>query len=243
MAGITGFHAIEESLRASGANGELYISGKGSRIERLIKAAKAAGVPVRRVGIKTLDEMAGGREHRGCIYIAAGLESKTHTDLRSAVSRITSHVALVVVLDQVTDPHNLGAILRSADLFHVDLLVLPGRRAAGVNPTVVKTSAGASNYVPIATSPNITRAVRELKNVDFWIYGADADGEPAHQTDLTGRVALVMGSEGRGLSRLVRETCDSIISIPTRGNIDSLNVSVAAGICMYEIRRQQSFTR
>jgi len=239
---VTGFHAIEESLRVSDARGELFVSGKSTRIEGLIRIAKAAGVPVRRISVRVLDEMVKGREHRGAVYIPADLGKKTQTDIRAAISRIDSPTAFVVVLDQITDPHNLGAILRSADLFSVDLLVLPGRRSAGINPTVVKTSAGASNYVSITTSPNITRAVNELKKAGFWIYGADADGTPAHQTDLTGRVALVMGSEGRGLSRLVRDTCDSIVSIPIHGNIDSLNVSVAAGICMYEVRRQQNFT-
>ena len=238
---VTGFHAIEESLRAAGVNGELYVAGKGTRIEGLIGAAKSAGVTVRRVGIKFLDGLAKGVEHRGVVFVTADSGQIMYADIRSAISCIDSSAALVVILDQITDPHNLGAILRSADLFDVDLVVLPARRSAGVNSTVLKTSAGASNYVTMTTSPNIARAVQELKKAGFWIYGADAGGAPAHLSDLTGRVALVMGSEGRGLSRLVRELCDAIISIPTHGNIDSLNVSVAAGICMYEVRRQQGF--
>lgn len=194
-----------------------------------------------RTSEKFLDGLAKGSEHRGIIYITPGSGQIVQTELKSAISGIDSSDALVIILDQITDPHNLGAILRSADLFGVDLVILPARRSALVNPTVVKTSAGASNYVSITTSPNITRAVQELKKAGFWIYGADAGGTPAHLYDLTGRVALVMGSEGRGLSRLVRESCDAIISIPIHGNIDSLNVSVAAGICMYEVRRQQGF--
>lgn len=217
---VTGFHAIEESLRAPGVKGELYISGKGTRIEGLIGAAKTAGVTVHRVGPKFLDGLVKGREHRGVVFVSADSGQIAHTDVRSAISRIDSSAALVVILDQITDPHNLGAILRSADLFCVDLVVLPARRSAGVNPTVLKTSSGASNYVPMTTSPNIARAVQELKKAGFWIYGADAGGTPAHLSDLTGRVALVMGNEGRGLSRLVRELCDSIITIPIHGNID-----------------------
>jgi len=241
MAVITGYHAIEESVRSSGGRGRLYVAGKGPRIEQLIAAAKAAGVPVHRVGEASLDEMAPGRDHRGAVYENSGSAQAPPRDLKMAISAITSPAALVVALDQITDPHNLGAILRSANLFEADLVVLPARRSAQVTPTVLKTSAGASNYVPQLTVPNMTRALQELKAAGFWIYGADAGGAPAFELDLTGRVCLVMGSEGRGMSRLVREQCDEIISIPVRGNIDSLNVSVAAGICMDEVRRQQGF--
>ncbi len=122
------------------------------------------------------------------------------------------------------------------------MVVLPARRSAHNTATVTKTSAGASNYVLQVTTPNITRSLQELKKAGFWIYGADAEGTPAHRLDLTGKVCLVLGSEGGGLGRLVREQCDELVSIPIGGNIDSLNVSVAAGICMYEVRRQQGFT-
>lgn len=240
MSVITGFHAIEESLR-SNESGKLFIAGKGERIEKLVGVAKSTGIPVHRVGSQELDRLAKGQDHRGAVYLIEGPGKNIQPDLKSAISEISSETALVVVLDGVTDPHNLGAILRSADLFEVDFVILPANRSARLNPTVAKTSAGASNYVPVVSIPNLTRALDELKRAGFWIYGADAGGKPAYEIDLTGKVALVMGSEGRGLGRLVRERCDEILSIPVRGNIDSLNVSVAAGVCIYEVRRQQDF--
>jgi 23S rRNA (guanosine2251-2'-O)-methyltransferase len=239
MERVTGFHAIEESLRAD-RGGKLYVSGKGARIDKLVRLAKSSGLPVVRVGSKKLDELAPGLEHRGAVFFAAEKAAvTTYQDLKSCVSRLKTKTALAVALDGITDPHNLGAVLRSADLFEVDFVIIPAKRSAQLNPTVVKTSAGASNYVPVVRTQNVTRALQELKRSNFWIYGADASGTPAYRLDLSGRIALVMGSEGSGLSRLVREECDELIGIPTGGNIDSLNVSVAAGVCMYEVRRQQ----
>ena len=241
---ITGYHAIEESLRSAGANGELFISegsGRVQRIQRILDAARAAGVVVRFAERKELDRLSGDLDHRGAVYVSPDDTALLFQDLSPAIASIKADSALVVVLDRVTDPHNLGAILRSADLFSVDLVVIPSRRSAHVGATVVKTSAGASNYVHLAAAPNLSRVLRDLKNAGFWIYGTAMEGEPIYQLDLSGRVALVLGSEGRGLSRLVGETCDRLVTIPTRGHIDSLNVSVAAGICMYEIRRQQDF--
>ena len=148
---------------------------------------------------------------------------------------------LVVVLDGITDPHNYGAIIRSCDQFGVSLIVNPNSRSAKDSETVARTSAGASAWMPIATVPNLVRAVGLLKEAGFWVYGADMGGEPAHKKDLTGRVALVMGSEGEGIARLLREACDGIVSIPSKGQIDSLNVSVAAGVLLYEINRQRNF--
>ena len=241
MSVVTGFHAIEESLKIADKPGTLYISVKGTRIERLIDAAKSAGVAVHRVSAQSLNELAEGKEHRGAAFITVDAQTARHQDIGDAISRISSATALVVVLDGITDPQNLGAILRSADLFEVDLVVLPSKRSAQLNPTVLKTSAGASNYVSVVTVTNTVRALTKLKEAGFWIYGADASGAPANKVDLTGRICLVMGSEDRGIGRLVREQCDEIIRIPIGGNIDSLNVSVAAGICLYEIRRQQDF--
>lgn len=147
--------------------------------------------------------------------------------------------ALVLVLDGVTDPQNLGAILRSADKFDVDLVITPNRRSAGTGPTVAAASAGALAWVPQAVVPNLARALKQLKEAGFWVYGADLGGIPASEAGLQGRVVLVMGAEGRGLGRLVSETCDRIITIPTGGHVDSLNVSVATGILLYEVRRHE----
>ena len=146
--------------------------------------------------------------------------------------------SIVVILDSITDPHNVGAIIRSCDQFGVDLVVLPERRGASESEIIGRSSAGASAWVQTSVVSNLVRTVEKLKEAGFWIYGADAGGETAGQTSLQGKIALVMGSEGSGISRLLEEKCDKIISIPTCGKLDSLNVSVACGVLLYEIKRQ-----
>ncbi len=146
---------------------------------------------------------------------------------------------LVLILDGITDPHNFGAILRSADQFGVDLVVTPEKRSVSINATVAKVSVGAHAWVPTLQVTNIGRTIEELQKQGFWIYGADMGGGTAAETDLKGRTVIVMGSEGEGISRLIREKCDTMVSIPMNGHVDSLNVSVAAGILMYEVVRQR----
>jgi 23S rRNA (guanosine2251-2'-O)-methyltransferase len=146
---------------------------------------------------------------------------------------------MVLALDGITDVHNLGALMRSADLFNADAVIVPGHRSAKDSDVVAKISSGASAFVPLFEVTNLVRTLGRLKDAGFWIYGADTDGQPAPRTNLAGNTALVLGSEGRGISRLVRETCDALVCIPARGHVDSFNVSVAGGILMYEIRRQQ----
>ena len=148
--------------------------------------------------------------------------------------------ALVIILDGITDPHNLGAILRSADQFSADLVLIPERRSVQANETVVKVSSGAAQYVPLAVVTNLTREIKTLQEHGFWVYGADMAGDGSYDASFSDRTAIVMGSEGSGISSLVRKNCDHIISIPMHGHIDSLNVSVAAGILMYEFRRNHS---
>lgn len=145
---------------------------------------------------------------------------------------------LVIILDHIEDPHNYGAIIRSADAFGADLVVVPERRAAPQTDVVARASAGALAWVPTATVTNLARAVEKLKKAGFWVWAADMDGTPLPQADLKGRVALVLGSEGSGVSRLVRDLCDGAVSVPMTGHVDSFNVSVAAAICMYEVRRR-----
>jgi 23S rRNA (guanosine2251-2'-O)-methyltransferase len=147
--------------------------------------------------------------------------------------------ALAVILDEITDPHNYGAILRSCDQFGVDLVITRNRRTARYAEVIAQTSAGAVSWVPAAEVANLPRAVQDLKDAGFWIYGADMAGEPVSDKDLRGRVALILGGEGSGITRLLREACDGMVSIPTQGRIDSLNVSVAAGVLLYEIARQR----
>jgi 23S rRNA (guanosine2251-2'-O)-methyltransferase len=144
-----------------------------------------------------------------------------------------------VILDEITDPHNYGAILRSCDQFGADLVVTRNRRIAKHAEIVSKTSAGADSWVPVAETANLSRAVESLKGAGFWIYGADMAGDAVWSKDLRGRTAVILGGEGTGLSRLLREQCDAMVSIPVQGRVDSLNVSVAAGVLLYEISRQR----
>lgn len=234
---LTGFHAIEEALRAARrGEGDLYISGKGPRIRRIEELARKNGTPVSQVSAKEIEALAGA-EHRG---IVLKIEARrADLSVESFLSELTGDTALVLLLDGVTDPHNLGAILRSAEQFNVDLVCLPERRSAPDSEVVANSSAGAVHHVPHIRVPNLSRTAELLKAKGFWIYSAAAGGAPINRTDLGGRVAIVMGSEGGGVSSNLSRHCDSEISIPTGGKIDSLNVSVAAGIILYEVRRQQ----
>jgi len=239
---VIGYHAIEEALKHSGKGSVLYISQKNQRISELIKTASKQGVRIKRDSNEHLNTI-GSPSHRGAVLI---LSAPAGTGgVQGEVSKLTeflkgqsSDQSLVLVLDGITDPQNLGAILRSADQFGVDLVILPSRRSVKVNSTVLKTSAGAGIYVNVCEVTNIVRSLEALKEKGFWIYGAGMDGEPVWNSSVTGRTVLVLGAEGRGISRLVGEKCDTFVRIPTMGHIDSLNVSVAAGILLYEYRRQ-----
>jgi len=205
--------------------------------------------------VSTSEELAGlgglGREAARDARGAALLIHETSTPrseqaisagaLKELIESLGEGPSLVLMLDGVTDPQNLGAVMRSADQFAVELLILPTRRSVHETGTVARTSSGASAHVRVAEVSNLNGAIKALQEGGFWVYGADMAGKPAPSCDFRGRVALVMGSEGAGLARLVRENCDALIAIPSRGHIDSLNISVAAGILMYEVRRQHWF--
>ena len=240
---ISGFHGIEELIRSETA-GVLYVSRKSARSEELIKLCREKGLSIKHVKKDFLDKKCGKEKHRGFAFLPEGkhVEADTLKNRFDSVEAFLKTVKgktnpLVLVLDGITDPHNLGAILRSADQFAVDLVVIPTRRSAGESDTVARTSAGALQWVPLLQVNNLKRTLEELKSGGFWIYGADMGGKAARETDLTGPTVIVMGSEGSGLSRLVSEACDGIISIPMSGHVDSLNVSVATGILLYEARR------
>jgi 23S rRNA (guanosine2251-2'-O)-methyltransferase len=251
---ITGLHGMEEALRAGNRSGVLYISRKSARIDEIKTVAEKSGVSVTNLPPSEMNKRF-GPEHRGAVltlYESAGKASeksggRSRKDSAEAsggsfeekVEALDSEKAVIVVLDGVTDPHNYGAILRSADQLGVDLVVSRSRRSVSESDTVARTSAGAVNYVDIAVVSNLGRAVDYLKKQGFWVYGADMNGSILWDTNLAGKTAIVMGSEGKGISRLVSEKCDGIISIPSLGRIDSLNVSVAAGLIMYEVLRQQ----
>jgi 23S rRNA (guanosine2251-2'-O)-methyltransferase len=257
---LTGFHAIEELLKSGKTAGPLLVAKAGPRARELAALAVVCKVRVDRVGTYDLDRLA--PDHRGIALAAdeagpagggagttleeflAGLEDsggKAGPGRRGGgqAGPGGGQDALVLILDEITDPHNYGAILRSCDQFGADLVLSRNRRSAKHAGVIAQTSAGAASWVPAAETPNLPRAVEELKEAGFWIYGADMKGEALYTKDLRGRVAVILGSEGEGISRLLREHCDAMIAIPSMGRIDSLNVSVAAGVFLYEVIRQR----
>jgi len=238
---VFGFHSIEELLNRGAKGAHLMLSRESPRIRRLREQAESRGIPVSESTDGELTHLCGSDAHRGALLVLERTPASLHADLKRQLRSIASDRALVLVLDGIMDPQNLGAILRSADQFRADLVVISSRRSAQETQTVSRVSSGANAYVPLAVVPNIPSALETLKEKGFWIHGADVDGEPTDTVDLSGKICLVMGSEGSGMRRLVRERCDVLVSIPSAGHIDSFNVSVAAGILMFETRRQQGF--
>jgi len=240
---LTGFHAIEERIKSGGNNsqscGPLLLAKAGPRARELVKLAGDYKVRVDRVGSFELDRLA--PTNRG---IALQVEDLNHdqsvVNIEEFIAGLGDRAnALALILDDITDPHNYGAILRSCDQFGVDLVISRNRRNAKHADVISKTSAGTVAWVPQAETANLVRAAEQLKDAGFWLYGADMHGDPVYTKDLRGRVALVLGSEGTGIARLLQECCDGMVGIPSFGRIDSLNVSVAAGVLLYEIQRQR----
>ncbi len=238
---LFGFHTIEETLRKGVSGASLLVSRENARIQKLREQAEGRGVPVSEVDDGELTNLCGTDSHRGAVLVLSRAPASLQKNLRRLLSSVTSPTALALVLDGITDPQNLGAILRSADQFRADIVVIPSRHSAQETQTVAKISAGASAYVPLAVVANIPSALELLKEHGFWIFGADTAGQPTDTLDMSGKVCLVMGSEGTGMRRLVREKCDFLLRIPGAGHVDSFNVSVAAGILLFEARRQQGF--
>lgn len=238
---IYGFHSIEEALQRGAGTGTLLISRQGARISQIRATAEKKGVPVSEVDDAELTRLCGSEAHRGILLVLERPTASQKSSLKHHMEALESETSLVLVLDGITDPQNLGAILRSADQFRTELVIIPARRSAQENQTVSKVSSGASEYVPLVVVPNISTSLELLKEKGFWIYGADAEGQSTGSLELKGKICLVMGGEGTGLHRLVKEKCDFLISIPSAGHVDSFNVSVAAGILLFEARRQQGF--
>jgi 23S rRNA (guanosine2251-2'-O)-methyltransferase len=235
---LTGFHAIEELIKSGKAKGPLLVANAGPRARAVMALAVEHKVPINRTGEHELNRIARG--HRGIALTVDQGAVGTETTVEEFIADLEEdRDALVLILDSITNPHNYGAILRSCDQFGADLVVVGNRRSAKDAETVSKTSAGASAWMPIAPVANLVRAAQLLKEAGFWIYGADMDGVPVDEQKLTGKTAIVMGSEGAGLSRLLKENCDFIVSVPAHGRVDSLNVSVAAGVLLYEAARQK----
>ena len=237
---IYGIHAVEEALKARGRAFE-YVGvareRKDARVQRIVEDCRAAGVAVRFLPLEQVERLAGNAAHQGVVAVTS---EKSYSDLDEVLTHRRGEHAFVVVLDGVEDPHNLGAILRTADAAGADGVVIPERRAVGVTATVAKASAGASEHLPIARVTNISRALEELKSREVWTVGLDERAPQAyHQLDYKMHCALVVGAEGNGLHELVRKRCDFLVSIPMLGKVPSLNVSVAAAVVMYEMARQR----
>src|SRR5438445_7154313 len=225
---IFGINAVAEALKARGRAFEWVGMAKERhdlRLQRLIQECRQSNVPVRFLSRVELDRMAGSGSHQGVVAVTS---SKQYSDLDDVISAKRGEHSLIVVLDGVEDPHNLGAILRTADAAGADGVVIPERRAAGVTSIVAKSSAGASEHLPIARVTNIARTVEELKAKNLWIVGLDERGSQTYDTlDYNMDCAVVLGAEGKGIHDLVRRKCDFLVSIPMLGKVASLNVSVA----------------
>ncbi|MBO7682188.1 MAG: 23S rRNA (guanosine(2251)-2'-O)-methyltransferase RlmB [Clostridia bacterium] len=237
---IIGRNPVMEALRAGRSIDTIFVS-RGERqgsVGKIIAMARDAGILVKETDPKKLGFMCGNQNHQGVIAKVAAHEYATLEDLFARAEE-KGEAPFFIIADEVSDPHNLGAIIRSAECAGAHGVIVPKRRSAGLNFTVDKTSAGALEYLPVARVSNLPAAMEELKERGVWIYGTDMDGETWCQTDLKGPLALVVGNEGKGMGRLVREKCDFILSLPLSGNISSLNASVAAGIVMYEVSRQR----
>ena len=221
----------------------LEAGSKNPRITEIEETARRRDVSVRRVPAQSLEGIAGGLRHQGAV---ARYEAAKATDERElpALVEAAAGKALVLVLDGVQDPHNLGACLRSAAAAGVTAVVIPKDKAAPVNATVRKTSAGAADRIPVVSVTNLARTMRALQEMGVWLYGLDGEAKATiHATDFTGNVALVMGGEGEGMRRLTRETCDGLVRIPMPGEMESLNVSVATGVALFEVVRQRGVAK
>lgn len=234
---VAGRNAVTELLK-SGREIEyvMVAKGAGGSLKPIIAQCKERGIVVKEIPKNKLDMKLQGVNHQGVAAIAACAQYAALSDIIDKASGADNPI--ILVLDEIEDPHNLGAIIRTAETAGVCGIIIPKRRSAGLNSTVAKVAAGAVEYVPVARVSNISAAVDELKDNGFWVYGADMDGQSLYDTDISGKIALVIGSEGHGISRIVREKCDFIVSIPMFGKINSLNASVAAAVIVYETVRK-----
>jgi len=230
---------VEEALNAGRALDRIVIArGRhGDRIESVVQLAKSRGVPVRFEDREQIDRLAGTREHQGIAALAA---AKPTVELEDLLGDKTDR-GLLVLLDGVEDPHNLGAIVRTSLAAGAKGVIVPERRAAGLTDTVERASAGALAHLPVARVKNLVRAMEEMKEAGYWLVGLDERAEKGYtDVDLTGSIGIVLGREGEGLHELTRKRCDFLVSLPTTGPVRSLNVSVAAGVMLFEAVRQRS---
>ena len=237
---IEGRNAVLEAFRSGKCVDKLFILDgcQDGPVRTIAREARKTDTIINYVSKERLDQLSETRAHQGVIAQAAAYEYSTVDEILARAEE-KGEPPFLILLDNVEDPHNLGAIIRTANLAGAHGVIIPKRRAVGLTSTVEKTSAGAINYTPVAKVTNIVRTIEELKEKGIWFVCADMGGEIMYDLDLTGPMGLVIGNEGEGVSRLVREACDFTASIPMKGDIDSLNASVAAGVLAYEIVRQR----
>jgi 23S rRNA (guanosine2251-2'-O)-methyltransferase len=237
---IEGRNAVIEAFRAGKTIDKLFIldGSQDGAISTIVREAKKAGTIINFVDKERLDRLSKTGHHQGVVAQAAAYEYAEVSDMLQA-ARDKGEEPFLFILDEIEDPHNLGAIIRTANLSGAHGVIIPKRRAVGLTATVAKTSAGAINYTPVAKVTNISKTIEDLKKEGMWFVCADMGGTVMYDCNLTGSIGLVIGNEGSGVSRLVKEKCDFTAAIPMKGDIDSLNASVAAGVLAYEIVRQR----
>lgn len=237
---IEGRNAVLEAFRAGKTIDKLFVLDgcQDGPVKSILREAKKTDTIINFVDKERLDRLANSGHHQGVVAQAAAYEYAEVEDILNAAKE-KGEAPFIFILDEIEDPHNLGAIIRTANLCGAHGVIIPKRRAVGLTATVAKTSAGAVNYTPVAKVTNIAKTIEELKKEGMWFVCADMDGQTMYDLNLTGPIGLVIGNEGAGVSRLVKEKCDFMASIPMKGDIDSLNASVAAGVLAYEIVRQR----
>ena len=237
---LEGRNAVLEAFRAGRTIDKLYILDgcREGAINSIVREAKKQDTVISYISKDKLNQMSESGKHQGVIAHASAYSYAELDDIFDAADK-KGEAPFIFILDEIEDPHNLGAIIRTANLCGAHGVIIPKRRAATITPTVVKASAGAINFTPVVKVTNIAKTIDELKDRGMWFACADMDGELMYDCNLTGSIGLVIGNEGHGVSRLVRERCDYVVSIPMNGDIDSLNASVAAGVLAYEVVRQR----
>ena len=240
---LAGIHAVEAAMKHDAGNVvEIMVAdaAKNPRLKRLVEAARELDIKLHARDMAQLDKLCGGERHQGVVAFYNAPAAKTEKDL-PALIEAAGHDALFLILDEITDPHNLGACLRSALAAKVTAVIVPKNHASPLNATVRRASAGAADRIPIVRATNLARAMEVLKEAGVWISGLDGDAtQTIHDTDFRGPSALVMGAEDEGMRRLTRERCDYLVRIPMPGPMESLNVSVATGVALFEVARQRA---
>ncbi|WP_411345090.1 23S rRNA (guanosine(2251)-2'-O)-methyltransferase RlmB [Paenibacillus sp. WLX1005] len=239
---IAGKHSVTEALRAGRSINKIWIADGAQKnlVQPVVAEAREKGIVIQYVDKRKLDSFVPGVQHQGVIAQAAPYEYAEVEDILAA-AHAKGEAPFILLLDEIEDPHNLGSILRTADCTGVHGVIIPKRRSAGITATVSKTSAGAVEYVPVARVTNLGQTIDRLKEQGVWVVGTDVNTDSSlYQADVfTGPVAVVIGNEGKGMGRLIREKCDVLVQLPMQGQINSLNASVAAGVVMYEVLRRR----